>query len=55
MQSPLQHRPAAEISYFLNDALINSLTEEASEAVEKYLECEVRAPLLFLAVDLVSA
>jgi hypothetical protein len=46
---------AAEISYFLNDALIYSLPEEASEPVERYLECEVRAPLLFPAVDLVSA
>jgi hypothetical protein len=46
---------AAGISYFLNDALIYSLPEEASEPVERYLECEVRAPLLFPAVDLVSA
>jgi len=46
---------AAGISYFLNDALIYSLPEEAPVPAERYLECEVRAPLLFPATDLVSA
>jgi len=46
---------AAGISYFLNEPLIYSLPDESPEPEMQPLECEVKAPLLFAASDLVSA
>ena len=46
---------AAGIPYFLNEPLIYSLPDESPEPEMQPLDCEVKAPLLFAASDLVSA